>query len=70
VDERGRPLLHQHKLCNKFFDPVMMCSECGKPLHAREVHTHPGPGAKSAAASAAAKASARKTPARKAARAS
>jgi len=47
-----------------------MCSECGKPLHAREVHTHPGPGAKSAAASAAAKASARKTPARKAARAS
>jgi DNA-binding HxlR family transcriptional regulator len=70
VDERGRPLLHQHKLCNKFFDPVMMCSECGKPVHAREVHTHSGPGAKSAAASAAAKASARKTPARKAARAS
>ena len=30
VDERGRPLLHQHKLCNKFFDPVMMCSECGE----------------------------------------
>jgi DNA-binding HxlR family transcriptional regulator len=47
VDERGRPLLHQHKNCNKFFDPVMVCSECGEPLSAREVHTHPGPGAAS-----------------------
>ena len=45
VDERGRPLLHQHKTCSKFFDPVMVCSECGEPLTAREVHTHPGPGA-------------------------
>jgi len=24
---------------------VMVCSECGEPLHAKEVHTHPGPGA-------------------------
>lgn len=47
VDERGRPLLHQHKTCGKFFDPVMVCSECGEPLNAREVHTHPGPGAAS-----------------------
>ena len=45
VDERGRPLLHQHKNCGKQFDPVMVCSECGEPLHAKEVHTHPGPGA-------------------------
>lgn len=45
VDERGRPLLHEHKNCGKVFDPVMVCSECGEPLRAREVHTHPGPGA-------------------------
>src|SRR5262245_18946596 len=50
VDERGRPVLHQHKMCGKFFDPVMTCSECGKPLNAREVHAHPGPGARSPAA--------------------
>jgi DNA-binding HxlR family transcriptional regulator len=29
VDERGRPLLHEHKNCGKLFDPVMICSECG-----------------------------------------
>ena len=45
VDERGRPLVHQHKTCGKFFDPVMVCSECGEPLNAKGVHTHPGPGA-------------------------
>jgi DNA-binding HxlR family transcriptional regulator len=45
ADERGRPLLHQHKPCGKFFDPVMACSECGEPLHARDVITSAGPGA-------------------------
>jgi DNA-binding HxlR family transcriptional regulator len=49
VDERGRPLLHQHKNCGKFFDPVMICSECGEPVGAKQVHTHPGPGAPKAA---------------------
>lgn len=43
ADERGRPLLHEHKTCGKLFDPVMVCSECGNPLHAREVVTHPVP---------------------------
>lgn len=43
ADERGRPLLHEHKTCGKLFDPVMVCSECGEPLHAREVVTHPVP---------------------------
>ena len=47
VDERGRPLLHQHRRCGKDFDPVMVCSECGEPLYPKEVHTHPGPGAQS-----------------------
>ena len=45
VDERGRPLLHEHRKCGKLFNPVMVCSECGEPLLAKEVHTHPGPGA-------------------------
>ena len=47
-DERGRPLLHQHKTCGKLFDPVMVCSECGEPLHAKQVHVHAGPGQKQA----------------------
>jgi hypothetical protein len=46
VDERGRPLLHEHRKCGKMFDPVMVCSECGEPLSAKEVHVHPGPGAR------------------------
>ena len=36
VDERGRPLLHEHKKCGKMFDPVMVCSECGEPLIPRK----------------------------------
>jgi DNA-binding HxlR family transcriptional regulator len=50
VDERGRPLLHEHRNCGKTFDPVMVCSECGEPLLAKQVHTHPGPGARPASA--------------------
>src|SRR5947208_15314046 len=46
VDERGRPLLHEHRKCGEMFDPVMVCSECGEPLSAKEVHVHPGPGAR------------------------
>jgi len=45
VDERGRPLLHRHTDCNKFFDPVMACSECHKPLLPSAVHVRQGPGA-------------------------
>jgi rRNA maturation endonuclease Nob1 len=47
-DERGRPLLHEHKTCGKVFDPVMVCSECGEPLHAKQVHVHAGPGRREA----------------------
>ena len=50
VDSRGRPLLHEHKSCKKMFDPVMVCSECGEPLLPKEVHIHPGPGARKVAA--------------------
>jgi DNA-binding HxlR family transcriptional regulator len=51
VDERGRPLLHEHHSCGKMFDPVMVCSECGEPLKAKEVHVHSGPGARPSASS-------------------
>ena len=47
-DSRGRPMLHQHKACGHMFDPVMVCSECNAPLSAKEVHVHPGPGARKA----------------------
>ncbi|MGY8667125.1 helix-turn-helix domain-containing protein [Bradyrhizobium sp. UFLA05-109] len=50
VDERGRPMLHQHKSCGKMFDPVLVCSECGEPIIAKEVHVHAGPGAAKGAA--------------------
>jgi hypothetical protein len=30
----------------------MICSECGEPLKAKEVHTHAGPGAAEPAAAA------------------
>ena len=50
VDERGRPLLHEHKNCGKMFDPVMVCSECGEPIVAKQVHVHAGPGAAEGAA--------------------
>ncbi|MGO9006246.1 MAG: winged helix-turn-helix transcriptional regulator [Beijerinckiaceae bacterium] len=45
VDERGKPVLHRHKLCGKTFDPVFVCSECGEPLSAKEVEVCLGPGA-------------------------
>ena len=44
-DERGRPLLHEHKACGHHFDPVLVCSECRETLTARDVVVHPGPGA-------------------------
>ncbi|MBE0594195.1 MAG: helix-turn-helix transcriptional regulator [Gemmatimonadales bacterium] len=43
--DEGRPLLHRHVACGRHFDPVMVCSECGAPLDAREVLVEPGPGA-------------------------
>jgi DNA-binding HxlR family transcriptional regulator len=46
VDERGRPLLHEHKLCGNTFDPIMTCSECREPLSPKQVHVHAGPGGK------------------------
>jgi DNA-binding HxlR family transcriptional regulator len=41
---KGPPLLLRHIPCNADTVPVLTCSECGEPLHARDVHPHPGPG--------------------------
>ena len=46
LDERGRPVLHEHQGCGKMFDPVMVCSECHAPLAPREIRVHAGPGAR------------------------
>jgi DNA-binding HxlR family transcriptional regulator len=43
--KKGRPLLHEHLICGKTFDPVMICSQCGEPLDPKRVHVHRGPGA-------------------------
>jgi DNA-binding HxlR family transcriptional regulator len=44
--KKGRPLLHTHDVCGKDFDPVLVCSECGEPVIAKQVHVRRGPGAK------------------------
>ncbi len=51
LDSRGRPMLHEHKACGHMFDPVMVCSECGEPVGAKDVDVHPGPGARGRRAS-------------------
>jgi DNA-binding HxlR family transcriptional regulator len=67
VDSRGKPLLHEHKTCGKMFDPLMVCSECGEPLNAKEVHVHPGPGLSRAATAERPKKAAKKKPSDRAA---
>jgi DNA-binding HxlR family transcriptional regulator len=46
VDERGRPVLHEHQGCGKMFDPLLVRSECRAPLAPREIRVHAGPGAR------------------------
>jgi DNA-binding HxlR family transcriptional regulator len=67
VDERGRPLLHEHRKCGNLFNPVMVCSECGEPLLAKEVTTRPGPGARPATSKLPAESPAKPKPRRRAA---
>jgi hypothetical protein len=33
----GPPILHRHKACGHEFHSVLVCSECEKPVHARNV---------------------------------
>lgn len=44
MDEgEGRPLEHIHDGCGKVMRGVLTCSECGDPIHARNVHVRLGP---------------------------
>jgi DNA-binding HxlR family transcriptional regulator len=44
ADGRERPVHYRHRACGAVLDPVMVCSECGEPLDARDVTVEPGPG--------------------------
>lgn len=45
VGKKGRPILHQHRACQKVFDPVLTCSECGESVDPHDVEVLLGPGA-------------------------
>jgi DNA-binding HxlR family transcriptional regulator len=45
-DERGRPVLLEHRDCGQVFEPVFVCSQCGGAVDAHNVRTRPGPGAR------------------------
>jgi len=38
--DEGPPMALEHKTCGAFTTPQLVCSECGEPLHAREVRAH------------------------------
>jgi DNA-binding HxlR family transcriptional regulator len=44
-DEAGAPLVLEHLECGKETKPRFVCSECGEPIHARNVRPKLGPGA-------------------------
>ncbi|WGV13018.1 helix-turn-helix domain-containing protein [Psychrobacter maritimus] len=43
ADERGAPLLHRHNKCGQIMHPVTVCSECHKPINARDIKIEIGP---------------------------
>lgn len=44
ADERGAPVLHRHKACANIMRPVVVCSECGEAVTARDVEVEVGNG--------------------------
>jgi len=40
----GPPVVYQHKGCGQITKPVLVCSECGEPITARDVIPMAGPG--------------------------
>lgn len=44
ADERGAPVLHRHKGCGSIMRPVVVCSECGEAVGARDVQVEAGDG--------------------------
>jgi DNA-binding HxlR family transcriptional regulator len=45
ADEAGAPVKLEHLECGKETEPLFVCSECGGPIHARNVRPKVGPGA-------------------------
>ncbi len=41
--EHGPPVRHRHRHCGQRMRGVLVCSECGEPLHARDVTVEPNP---------------------------
>lgn len=41
---RGVPVLLRHSSCGKVFSADVVCSECGEPIHVRDVRPETGPG--------------------------
>lgn len=44
ADERGAPIVHVHKQCGQFMQPVTVCSCCGEPVTARDIRVEVGSG--------------------------
>lgn len=42
--EDGPPIVLRHKLCGQEMHAEVVCSECGEPLHVRDVRASLGPG--------------------------
>ena len=42
-DGRGKPLEHVHRPCQHVMHADIVCSECGEPLHPRDVDVRLGP---------------------------
>ncbi|GLZ34709.1 HxlR family transcriptional regulator [Lentzea sp. NBRC 105346] len=40
----GPPVLYRHHTCGEIAHVELVCSECGKPMHATNVDVLPGPG--------------------------
>jgi DNA-binding HxlR family transcriptional regulator len=43
--EAGPPVLYRHHACGEISQVDLRCTHCGKPMHANDVDTLPGPGA-------------------------
>jgi len=42
--DKGAPVLLRHGTCGKVSHAVVVCSECGEPMHVRDVRPEIGPG--------------------------
>lgn len=42
--DAGRPVELVHRACDHVIEPVLSCSHCREPIHARNVSVRPGPG--------------------------